>query len=136
MRSGSRAKQTSCNISAGAVSPSLSLPAVLFHSFSAPALARVSLHGLSPACLTDCGLFPPLLGLVSCWFTGLNWFIGLSAAHQCQQEVAGRGGGLGWIPPPAASASLGIGPALPSHHTLRQKSKGHFSYSQDRCLDR
>lgn len=64
VRSDSRAKQTSCNISAGAVSPSVSLPAMLFHPFSPPASARVCLHGLTQPARLAVGCFPHSWG----WF--------------------------------------------------------------------
>lgn len=56
VRSDSRAKQTSCNISAG-LCPCLS-PSQLFHSFFAPALARVSQHGLTEPARLAVGCFP------------------------------------------------------------------------------
>lgn len=144
MRPDSRARPTSCLAAGAGVKPrqgSLSLhPSPSQQCHFTPSLPQ-------PWCVSVCTesfspldwlwvVFPPFPGLVSCWITGLNWFICPSAAHQCQQEGAGRGEGLGWMPSPAASASLGISPALSSHHTLRQKTEGHFSYSQDRCLDR
>lgn len=128
MRSDSGVRPALClAVSAGAVCPHPSQPQQCCASFGASVCT--DLFSLL-VCIWV--VFPPswVSFLLGCW---------LELVYQCKlcasgREGSGRGDGLGRTCSPAASVSL-YQPCRASHHTLRQKSKGHFSYSQDRCLD-